>query len=181
MTLWTEPLPSPDSVSSEFKTVLAAIRLVAFDFDGVFTDNLVYVFEDGREAVRCTRADGIGLRELERVAITPVILSSETNTVVAARARKLRVRCIHGVENKLEALTGLARELKLAFDQIAFVGNDANDAECLRAVALPIVVHDAHPSVLPLARYRTTARGGYGAVREVGDLFAGVLARNGDK
>lgn len=175
MTLLAEPLPAPDAVSTALKRVLRVIRLVVFDFDGVFTDNLVYVFEDGREAVRCSRADGIGLRELERLGITPMILSTESNPVVAARARKLRVRCIHGVENKRAALDTVAGELELTLDRVAFVGNDINDADCLRATGLPIVVCDAHSSVLPIALYRTNARGGYGAVREVCDLFASVL------
>ncbi len=69
------------------------IRLVAFDFDGVFTDNMVYVFENGSEAVRCFRSDGIGLRKLERVGIIPVIISTETNQVVAKRSQKLNIRC----------------------------------------------------------------------------------------
>ena len=70
-------------------------------------------------------------------------------------------------------------EAGLSLAQSAFVGNDENDAGCLRQVALPIVVRDAHPSVTPLARYQTEARGGYGAVREVCDLFERVLNRQG--
>ncbi len=149
--------------------------LIAFDFDGVFTDNMVYVFEDGREAVRCTRADGLGLRKLERLGIHSIIISTETNPVVSARARKLNIRCVQGVDDKRAALESILREHDLTLAQAAFVGNDINDLPCLTAVALPIVVHDAHPDVLPCARYQTKARGGYGAVREVCDLFAQVL------
>lgn len=145
--------------------------LVVFDFDGVFTDNAVYVFQDGTEAVRCWRSDGIGLRALEQIGLMPMILSSETNPVVRARAEKLRVRCIAGVENKLAALEQLKHEYQIEFAQMAFVGNDVNDAECLRVVGLPMVVKDAHPAVIPLARYQTHTRGGYGAVREVCDLL----------
>jgi YrbI family 3-deoxy-D-manno-octulosonate 8-phosphate phosphatase len=161
--------------STEFATRIAALRLVVFDFDGVFTDNAVYVFEDGREAVRCYRGDGLGLRDLERAGLIPIILSTETNPVVRARAAKLRVRCISGVENKLQTLKVLQDELHVTMAQTAFVGNDVNDAACLRAVGLAIVVQDAHPSVIPLAHYQTAARGGYGAVREVCDLVAGVV------
>lgn len=161
-------------MSSDLAECIAGLRLVVFDFDGVFTDNAVYVFEDGREAVRCYRGDGLGLRALERIGLTPVILSSEANPVVHARAKKLRVRCISGVENKLLALETLLDELDMTMEQTAFVGNDINDTACLKAVGLPIVVQDAHAAVLPLARYRTETRGGYGAVREVCDLFAAV-------
>lgn len=151
------------------------IRLVAFDFDGVFTDNMVYVLEDGCEAVRCSRADGIGLRALERLGIVPVILSTETNRVVAARAAKLKIRCVHGLDDKLGTLAAIASELGIELSQCAFVGNDVNDAACLRAVGLPIVVQDAHSDVLALAKFKTDTRGGYGAVREVCDWFAQTL------
>ncbi len=161
--------------SDELAQLARGIRLVVFDFDGVFTDNAVYVFQDGREVVRCYRGDGIGLRALERVGLTPLILSTEVNPVVRARAEKLRVRCVHGVDDKLRALQNIAAEMDVPLAQCAYVGNDVNDADCLRAVGFPIVVQDAHPDVIPLARYQTKTRGGYGAVREVCDMFVEIL------
>ena len=151
-------------------------RLVVFDFDGVFTDNLVYIFENGMEAVRCTRADGLGLRKLDRAGIASVVISTEVNPVVQVRCRKLRVRCISGCEDKGAALAALADEMHLTFEQIAFVGNDINDAPCLSVVGLPIIVADAHPDVHQYATYRTQTAGGRGAVREVCDLFERVLS-----
>lgn len=150
------------------------IRLLVFDFDGVFTDNMVYVFEDASEAVRCFRSDGLGLSKLKRLPLDMVIISTETNPVVSARARKLGVPCVQGVEDKRAALDELAREKGLMLSEIAFVGNDINDSCCLEAVHLAIVVQDAHTDVLPLAHYQTRAPGGHGAVREVCDLFARV-------
>jgi 3-deoxy-D-manno-octulosonate 8-phosphate phosphatase (KDO 8-P phosphatase) len=147
---------------------------VAFDFDGVFTDNGVYVFEDGREAVRCWRGDGIGLRKLERLGIQTIIISTETNLVVSARARKLKIRCIQGCEDKQATLAELLQEMGLTLAQTAFMGNDVNDLACLNGVGLPIVVQDAHPDVLGCAAYRTQTPGGYGAVREICDLFESV-------
>ena len=167
--------PEASSVPPELARLIRTIRLVAFDFDGVFTDNMVYVFEDGREAVRCSRADGLGLRKLDRAGIQSVILSTEVNPVVTARSRKLGIRCVQGCENKQAALEQLLIEARLDLAQAAFVGNDENDAGCLRQVALPIVVRDAHPAVIGLARYQTQTQGGYGAVREVCDLFEQVL------
>jgi len=148
------------------------IRLVAFDFDGVFTDNGVWIFENGREAVRCSRADGLGLRKLEQIGIEPIIISTEVNPVVAARSKKLRVFCQQGCEQKVGVLEQLLADRQVALSEAAFVGNDINDLECLERVALPIVVQDAHPDVIHLAAYRTAARGGHGAVREVCDLIA---------
>ena len=167
-----QPGPSEESLASRIRS----LRLVAFDFDGVFTDNMVYTFEDGREAVRCYRGDGIGVQALQQAGIATVIISSERNPVVAARSRKLGMRCMQGVANKRSALESLARELHLSFNQIAFVGNDTNDLECLRCVGLPIVTRDAHREVVATAIYQTTACGGQGAVREVCDLFVRVLA-----
>lgn len=151
------------------------IRLVVFDFDGVFTDNMVYVFEDGREAVRCFRGDGIGLQQLERLGIATLIVSTETNPVVSARSRKLGIQCVQGCKDKRAALEISVQEMGLSLAQTAFVGNDINDLSCLMCVMLPIVVQDAHPDVIPYALYQTKVRGGHGAVREICDLFERVL------
>jgi 3-deoxy-D-manno-octulosonate 8-phosphate phosphatase (KDO 8-P phosphatase) len=151
--------------------------MVAFDFDGVFTDNMVYVFQDGREAVRCNRSDGIGLSKLKALGVTPVIISTETNPVVGMRSRKLDIHCVQGCQDKRAALDELAHVNGLSLGQIAFVGNDVNDIPCLTAVGLPIVVSDAHPDVLPYARHRTSLPGGYGAVREICDLFVSALSK----
>ena len=156
---------------------ICKIRLVAFDFDGVFTDNMVYVFEDGSEAVRCSRGDGIGLQKLKKLAIETVIISTEANPVVSARASKLKIRCVQDCADKRKALENIAEETGISLNEVAFVGNDINDLECLSKVGLPIVVSDAHQDVISIARYRTRNPGGYGAVREVCDLFEQVLAK----
>jgi 3-deoxy-D-manno-octulosonate 8-phosphate phosphatase (KDO 8-P phosphatase) len=148
------------------------IRLVAFDFDGVFTDNTVYVSERGEESVRCWRGDGLGLQRLEAAGIDSIILSAEANAVVAMRARKLQRFCLHGVADKLKELTRLVADRGVALSETAYVGNDINDADCLRAVGLAIVVADAHPDVMSIAHYVTRHSGGRGAVREVCDLLA---------
>ena len=154
---------------------LASVRLVVFDFDGVFTDNTVYVSQDGVETVRCWRGDGLGLARLKQAGVETAIVSTETNPIVAMRSRKLSIRCVQGCENKLAALETLAAELGVALGEIAFVGNDINDLLCLRAVGLSIVVQDAHADVADSAQYRTAAPGGRGAVREVCDAI--VAAR----
>lgn len=171
---------SGDPHGGEWAQIAGQVRLVAFDFDGVFTDNTVYVFEDGREAVRCSRADGIGLSQLKQAGIATVIISTETNPVVGARARKLGVRCIQGCADKRAALDTLLRELGLTLAQTAFVGNDVNDLPCLSVVGLPVVVADAHPAVVPVARIRTKARGGQGAVREVCDWLTQAAGTPGE-
>jgi len=151
--------------------IIRRIRLIAFDFDGVFTDNLVFVSEDGTEAVRCYRSDGIGLQKLKKLGIETVIISTESNPVVSARARKLKIRCVQDCQNKRAALEDIAHEKRIALSEVAFVGNDINDLSCLKCVALPIVVQDAYQDVVPTALYQTKRPGGHGAVREICDLF----------
>jgi YrbI family 3-deoxy-D-manno-octulosonate 8-phosphate phosphatase len=157
-----------------FEERLKKLKLVAFDFDGVLTDNSVYVFEDGREAVRCSRGDSLGLGMLAAAGVHTVIISKETNPVVTARAKKMKMRCIQNCDDKRTALEGLANELGLSMDEIAFVGNDVNDIPCLEIVGMPMVVADAHEDVLRYAAYRTTKVGGNGAVREICDLIMAV-------
>jgi 3-deoxy-D-manno-octulosonate 8-phosphate phosphatase (KDO 8-P phosphatase) len=160
---------------AELERRLRAVRLVVFDFDGVFTDNTVLVGGDGSEYVRCWRGDGLGLRKLDRLGIHNMIMSTETNAVVASRAAKLRIRCEHAVEDKGAALDTVLAELGLTHEQVAFVGNDINDLACLRTVGVPIAVADAHPDVNDCVVYRTRAPGGRGAVREVCDMLERLL------
>lgn len=151
--------------------LFAAIRVVAFDFDGVFTDNTVYVTQDGVESVRCWRSDGIGLSRLRGAGVELLIVSTEVNPVVAARAGKLKTECRQGIEDKAAAIVDFCRERGVDPAQAAFVGNDVNDIAAFKMVGLPIAVGDAYPEIFPHVLYRTTRKGGAGAVREVCDLI----------
>ena len=150
---------------------LRGIGLVVFDFDGVFTDNRVWVSETGAEAVACWRGDGIGLRRLDEVDVHYVIVSTEPNPVVARRAEKLRARCIHGVDDKLAVVRDEAARVGVRLDAVAYLGNDVNDAACLEVVGLPVVPADAWPEVVPLARWVLEHPGGRGCVRELCDAI----------
>jgi YrbI family 3-deoxy-D-manno-octulosonate 8-phosphate phosphatase len=169
----TDPFTREESCV--LNAIIRGIGLVAFDFDGVFTDDRVYVLQDGTEAVCCFRGDGLGLRKLERLGIASVIISTESNPVVSQRARKLKIRCIQDCRDKRAALEDLVAELGITLNEVAFVGNDINDRACLRCVGLPVVVRNAHPDVVPLALYRTRTAGGQGAVREICDVFEQAL------
>ncbi len=165
------------SLTPSLQKAIRKVRLVAFDFDGVFTDNMVYVMQDGTEAVRCNRSDGIGLQKLARLGIKTVIISTESNPVVSTRASKLKIRCLQDCQDKQATLKDIAQELGISMDEVAFIGNDVNDLTCLTIVGLPIVVNDAHPEVISSATYRTNARGGFGAVREICDLMERELLK----
>lgn len=151
--------------------LLKSVRLVVFDFDGVFTDNRVLVGQDGSEYVFCSRSDGLGLEALIREGVPSLVLSTEVNSVVAARAAKLNLECLHGRIDKWIELERLLAARDIPTSAVAYVGNDVNDEECLRRVGLPICVADAHPAVKPLAKLVTTKPGGRGAVREICDLI----------
>ena len=162
----------PDKMtSSSIEQIMSRIRLVAFDFDGVFTNNMVYVSEDGSEMVRCARSDGIGLQKLRDAGIETIIISTEPNPVVSARARKLKIDCVQNCQDKRAVLEERTAKIGISLEQVAFVGNDINDLACLNCVGLPVVVKDAHPDVVPVARYQTRQPGGHGAVREVCDMI----------
>jgi 3-deoxy-D-manno-octulosonate 8-phosphate phosphatase (KDO 8-P phosphatase) len=150
--------------------LLASVRLVAFDFDGVFTDNTVYVTQDGVESVRCWRSDGLGLTRLRSVGVRAFIISTEANSIVSSRAHKLKLPCKQGVEDKAAAILSICKELEIAAELTMFVGNDINDIPAFRSIGVPVAVADAYPEVYPYVLYRTQRRGGLGAVREICDL-----------
>lgn len=147
------------------------IAMVVFDFDGVFTDNRVYVFEDGREAVACNRGDGMGLSMLKETGLPLAVLSTETNRVVDARCRKLGIHCQHGLRDKRASLEALAAERNANLKHVVYVGNDVNDLGCMDAVGFAIATADAHPRAREKADFVLSERGGQGAVRELCDLL----------
>jgi 3-deoxy-D-manno-octulosonate 8-phosphate phosphatase (KDO 8-P phosphatase) len=149
--------------------LLASVRFAVFDFDGVFTDNRVWTNERGEESVACWRGDGLGLRRLEDVGVGHLILSTEANAAVGARARKIRAECIQGIADKLPVLREAAERRGVPLEETAYLGNDVNDAGCLQAVGVPVVPADAWPDVVPLARWVLTRDGGRGCVREFCD------------
>ena len=154
---------------SELQPLLERVRLAVFDFDGVFTDNRVWVNERGEETLAFSRSDGLGLRRLDEVGVPYLIVSMEENPIVGARAAKLRVECVQGATDKLSVVRERTEALGVTLEETAFVGNDINDAECLRAVGCPVVPADAWPEVKPLARWVLGRAGGAGCVREFCD------------
>nr|WP_321182003.1 HAD hydrolase family protein [Microbacterium barkeri] len=143
------------------------VRAVVTDFDGVHTDNTAIVDADGGERVRVSREDGMGVSLLRRAGIPMLILSTEVNPVVRARADKLRVPVLHGIDDKESALRSWAEQNAVALADIAYLGNDVNDLPAMRIVGWPVAVADAHPLVREEARVVLTRRGGDGAVREL--------------
>lgn len=153
-------------------------QAVVTDFDGVHTADRVLVDQHGVESVEVNRSDGMGVARLRRAGIPFLILSSETNPVVRARATKLGVDAVTGCDDKLRALGEWAEARDIDLPDIAFLGNDVNDLACLRAVGWPVVVADAHRDARAAAHIVLRRRGGDGAVRELADrVLAGAATR----
>ncbi|MCD1268714.1 HAD hydrolase family protein [Microbacterium sp. MEC084] len=155
------------------------VDAVVTDFDGVHTDDTAALSSAGVESVTVSRSDGMGVALLRRAGVPLLILSTETDPVVSARARKLRVDVRQGLEDKATALREWAEERGLDLGRIAYVGNDVNDLACLEAVGWPVTVPEAHPDVRAAARVVLTRPGGRGAVRELADLILAARAARG--
>lgn len=162
--------PDYRTLSNNFVRDVGRTKLLVFDFDGVFTDNRVYVSEDGGESVACWRSDGLGLSKVRKLGIPIWVISTEKNPVVNARCKKLQINCIQKCDDKLAALKTLTKKYECSLEETLFTGNDINDQHCLKSVGLSFVVADAHPDVVAFSRYITLNSGGRGAVREICDL-----------
>jgi YrbI family 3-deoxy-D-manno-octulosonate 8-phosphate phosphatase len=150
------------------------IRIVISDFDGVMTDNHVLVWEDGREGVLCSRADGLACSLLDAAGIETVIVSTERNPVVSARARKLGIEAVQDCADKGAAVRAVLAERSLTAADAAFIGNDVNDLSAFSEVGLRIAPRDAHSELRARADIVTHVPGGGGVLREVADILIGA-------
>lgn len=166
-------------MNQNLSNLLKNIEIVIFDFDGVFTTNQVIVLENGLEGVICSRSDGLGLDMLRRHNIYMVIVSTEKNPVVAMRAKKLKLDCHHGLDDKEHTVRALAKQKKVSLEKVAYLGNDINDLKCLKIVGLPVVVADAFPETKEIAKLILMRNGGDAAVREFCEMLAEAKDKNG--
>ena len=149
------------------------IDLIISDFDGVITDNRVWVNEDGMEFVAAYRSDSIGVQRLRETGIQVMILSSEPNRVVEARARKMGIEVIHGVgiHEKGRVMREVLEQKNLKAENVIYVGNDINDLPCFDVAGWSVAVSDAYPEVIRAADHVLSKPGGHGALRELIDLI----------
>ncbi|GHB18089.1 N-acylneuraminate cytidylyltransferase [Streptomyces umbrinus] len=157
------------------------IDAVVLDFDGTQTDDRVLIDSEGREFVSVHRGDGLGIAALRKSGLTMLILSSEKNPVVAARARKLQIPVLHGIDRKDLALKQWCEEQGIAPERVLYVGNDVNDLPCFALVGWPVAVASAHDVVRGAARAVTTVPGGDGAIREIASWILGPSLDSLDK
>jgi N-acylneuraminate cytidylyltransferase len=147
------------------------VALVVLDFDGVFTDNRVWVNEHGEEWVAAHRGDGWGIARLLERGVEVTVLSTEKNPVVAARCNKLGLPYVQGVDDKVRVLKEIMEERSLEPETVMYLGNDVNDAPCFPLVGCALVTADAHPQARLEADIVLSRPGGFGAVRELCDLI----------
>ncbi|MFE2043483.1 cytidylyltransferase domain-containing protein [Streptomyces sp. NPDC059477] len=157
------------------------IDAVVLDFDGTQTDDRVLIDSEGREFVAVHRGDGLGVAALRKSGLKLLVLSTEQNPVVAARARKLKVPVLHGIDRKDLALKQWCEEQGIAPERVLYVGNDVNDLPCFALVGWPVAVASAHDVVRGAARAVTSLPGGDGAIREIAGWLLGPSLDTLDK
>jgi YrbI family 3-deoxy-D-manno-octulosonate 8-phosphate phosphatase len=152
-----------------------SIKALVMDFDGVHTDDSALVHSDGTESVKVSRSDGMGIQMLKKAGIPMLILSKETNKIVAVRAEKLGVEVLHGVDDKLPVLIKWCKDKGIDLGNVCYIGNDVNDLECIEAVGWPATPRDANPAAVSRAAITVSKDGGSGAVREICEMILAQL------
>ena len=135
------------------------------------TDNKVYLDQNGNEMVQVNRADGLGVSEIKKLGIEQIIISTEINPVVSARADKLGIPCLQGIENKKDSLVNYCLKRNIALDKTAYIGNDINDKEVMNIVGLRFCPADAHVEIKAVSCYILQSKGGNGVIRELVDFL----------
>ena len=149
------------------KISIDSIDVFIFDFDGVLTNNLVYVGQDGKEWVSCSRADGLAFDVLRKLKKPSYILSTESNPVVSERAKKLQIQAFKGVKNKVDTLLSLAKRKGYDLSRILYVGNDLNDFHVMKICGYSYCPIDSHIKIKELSNIVLKTRCGDCVVREL--------------
>ena len=146
---------------------LENIDAFIFDFDGVLTNNLVFVDQDGKELVSCNRSDGLAFDVLRKLKKPSYILSTEKNPIVSARAKKLKIQAIQGVEDKVQELLILAKTNEYNLNRVLYVGNDINDYKVMKLCGYSACPSDSHEKIRSIATFVLQKKGGNGVIREL--------------
>ena len=153
-------------------SVLRGIKLFAMDVDGVLTDAGMYYSESGDEWKKFNTRDGMGIKLLQRAGLITAIVTQERTKLVARRAEKLAIPELHqGVMDKLLVVREMAARHGLTLSQVAYIGDDINDLETLKAVGFSATPADGLPQVAAVVDYICQKKGGEGAVREIIEMI----------
>ncbi len=158
---------------------LRGIRLFATDVDGVLTDAGMYYTESGDELKKFNTRDGMGIKLLQRAGLVTALVTQEATKLVARRGEKLAIPEVHqGVMDKLPVLREIAERHGVTLADVAYMGDDINDLQALRAVGFSAAPADALPAVRKAVTYVCRAKGGEGAVREVAEMILEAQGRS---
>ncbi len=160
------------SPGNSHRAMPETIKMIICDFDGVVTDNLVITDQDGKEAVVASRSDSMHIKKLREMGIEVMILSSEANPVVMARAKKMGVEAIYnvGMQDKGIVMREVLMQKNVNAENVVYVGNDLNDLPCFEVAGWSVAVADAYPEVIRVADHVLTKTGGHGAIRELCEI-----------
>ena len=155
------------------RTMPENVKMIICDFDGVVTDNLVLTDENGKETVSASRSDSMHIKTLREKGVEVMILSSEPNPVVKARAKKMGVEAIHGVgmQDKGRVMREILDQKKVRAEDVIYIGNDLNDLPCFEISGWSVAVADAYPEVIRAADHVLAKTGGHGAIRELCEII----------
>lgn len=160
------------AVSEQIIKKAEKIQLLICDVDGVMSDGLIYMGNNGEELKAFNVRDGYGIRCLLTSGIEVAIITGRQSKLLEDRAKTLGITYLYqGQHNKLLAYQQLLDTLNLKSEQTAYIGDDLIDLPVMEKVGLSVAVADAHPLLTPRANYVTRIAGGRGAVRELCDLI----------
>ena len=149
-------------------------KIIFTDFDGCLTDDKVKVNIFGKESVKANRKDGLAVKRLGKLGIKVVIATSETNEVVATRAKKMKVEALRGLSNKKESISTYLEEASLNWEDAWYLGNDVNDLEAMQKAGLSFCPIDASVEVFKIADVVLSKRGGEGVLAEIASRLESV-------
>tara|TARA_Y100001970_G_C14226843_1_gene856223 strand:- start:1888 stop:2382 length:495 start_codon:yes stop_codon:yes gene_type:complete len=158
-------------MNANIKNRIKKLALIIYDFDGVMTNNKLFVDQNGNEIVQVNRSDGLGVSQIKKLNINQIIISTEKNPVVAARAKKLGIKCFQAVSNKKKIIIEYCRRHSVPLDFVAFIGNDINDIDGMNIVGLKFCPSDAHCSIKKISDHIMHSKGGDGVIREMLDII----------
>ncbi|MFP2770068.1 3-deoxy-manno-octulosonate-8-phosphatase KdsC [Oceanisphaera sp. KMM 10153] len=159
-------------VTSDIWRRMADITLLICDVDGVLSDGLIYLGNQGEEYKSFCTKDGFGIKALLNAGIQVAVITGRNSRIVSERMASLGVTHVYqGQSDKIHSYRALLETLKLRPEQVAYIGDDVVDLPVMLDCGLGVAVADAHPLVLRQADYITRIEGGRGAVRELCDLL----------
>lgn len=147
------------------------IKMLVIDVDGTLTDGTIYISPNGEAMKAFNVKDGYGIVQARKQGVIPVIITGRKSQIVEERARELKITELYqGVDDKLTTLKEVAAKYEVNPEEIAYIGDDLNDLDCIQYCGLTACPNDAVKEVKETVKYVCKLDGGRGAVREFIDM-----------